>query len=112
MDKMLYAVGGEGKNRIMNINEAYNSNTNEWIIKSSMPTLRHHAAAPATVDGKLYVIGGKIEGTLPITNVNVTEMYDPEMDKWTVLNPIPAKISGIIAASINNTIYVFRGRYN
>jgi N-acetylneuraminic acid mutarotase len=36
-------------------------------------------------------------------------MYDPEMDRWTILNPIPSKISGSSAASINNTIYVFGG---
>ena len=108
VDKMLFAVGGEGKNRIMNINEAYNLKTNEWITKSSMPTARHHAAS-ATVDGNVYIIGGRVAGVLPINNVNVTEMYDTEMDKWAILDPIPSKISGSSAASINNTIYVFGG---
>ena len=108
IDKILYAVGGEGKDKIMNIHDAYNSNTIEWITKSSMPTPRHHAAT-ATVDGKMYIIGGRVAGTLPITNVNVTKMYDPEMDKWTILDRIPTKRSESSAASIDNTIYVFGG---
>jgi N-acetylneuraminic acid mutarotase len=109
IDKILYAVGGEGKDKIMNIHDAYNSNTIEWITKSSMPTPRHHAAT-ATVDGKMYIIRGRVAGTLPITNVNVTKMYDPEMDKWTILDRIPTKRSESSAASIDNTIYVFEGK--
>ena len=72
IDEKLYAIGGEGENRIMDTNEAYNSKTKTWIAKSSMPTARHHAAS-AVVDGNVYVIGGRIEGFLPITNVNVNE---------------------------------------
>ena len=76
------------------INNAYTKTSCCWSCYSRWKTIRYWR---------------KIEGTLPIINVNVTEMYDPEMDKWTILHPIPAKISGIIAASINNTIYVFGG---
>ena len=108
IDGILYAIGGEGKSGIMDINEAYNSKTKNWILKSSMPTPRHHVAS-AVVDGNVYVIGGRVQGISPITNVNVTEMYDPKMDKWMILESIPSKRSGISAASINNTIYVFGG---
>jgi N-acetylneuraminic acid mutarotase len=108
IEGILFAMGGEGEIGIMDTNEAYNSKTKTWISKSPMPTARHHAAS-AVVDGNVYVIGGRIEGSLPITNVNVTEMYDPKMDKWIKLDPMPSKRSGISAASINNTIYVFGG---
>jgi N-acetylneuraminic acid mutarotase len=108
IDEILYAIGGEGENEIMDINEAYNSKTKTWISKIPMPTARHHAAS-AVIDENVYVFGGRIEGSLPITNVNVTEMYDSKMDKWIILDPMPSKRSGISAASINNTIYVFGG---
>jgi N-acetylneuraminic acid mutarotase len=108
IDGILYAFGGEGENRIMDTNEAYNSKTKTWILKSSMPTARHHAAS-AVVDGNVYVIGGRIEGSLTITNVNVNEMYDVKTDIWSTLDPMPSERSGIGAASINNTIYVFGG---
>src|SRR5215207_83982 len=58
IDGILYAIGGEGENRIMDINEAYNSKANTWISKSPMPTARHHAAS-AVVDENVYVIGGR-----------------------------------------------------
>lgn len=108
IDGILYAIGGESKSGTMDINEAYNSKTKNWILKSSMPTPRHHVAS-AVVDGNVYVIGGRVQGISPITNVNVTEMYDPKMDKWMTLESIPSKRSGISAASINNNIYVFGG---
>ena len=108
IDGILYAIGGEGENGIMDINEAYNSKAKTWLSKSPMPTARHHAAS-AVVDGNVYVIGGRIEGTFPITNVNVTEMYDPKTDIWMTLDPMLSARSGISAASINNTIYVFGG---
>jgi N-acetylneuraminic acid mutarotase len=110
IDGVLYAIGGEGESGIMDINEAFNSKTKSWISKSPMPTPRHHVAS-AVVDGNVYVIGGRVQGVSPITNVNVTEMYDPKIDKWITLEPMPSERSGISAASINNTttIYVFGG---
>jgi N-acetylneuraminic acid mutarotase len=109
IDDILYAIGGEGESGIMDINEAYNSKTNNWVSKSPMPTPRHHVTS-AVVDGNVYVIGGRVQGISPITNVNVTEMYDPKIDTWMTLESMPSKRSGISAASINNTsIYVFGG---
>jgi len=109
IDDILYAIGGEGESGIMDINEAYNSKTNNWVSKLPMPTPRHHIAS-AVVDGNVYVIGGRVQGVSPITNVNVTEMYDPKIDIWMTLESMPTKRSGISAASINNTsIYVFGG---
>ena len=109
LDEILYAIGGEGESRIMDINEAYNLKTNNWISKSPMPTPRHHAAS-AVVDGNVYLIGGRVQGVSPITNVNDNEMYNPKEDKWMILESMPSKRSGISAASINNTtIYVFGG---
>jgi len=109
IDEILYAIGGEGESGVMNISEAYNSKTNNWISKSPMPTPRHHVAS-AVVDGNIYVIGGRVHGVSSITNVNVTEMYNPKSDIWMTLESMPSKRSGISAASINNTvIYVFGG---
>jgi N-acetylneuraminic acid mutarotase len=74
-----------------------------------MPTARHHAGS-AIVDGKIFVIGGRISGSLE--NIAVNEVYDPEQDKWiTNLEPMPSKRSGIAAASPVNSsnIYVFGG---
>jgi N-acetylneuraminic acid mutarotase len=108
IDGILYAIGGEGESGIMAINEAYNPKTKSWVLKSSMPTARHHVAS-AVVDGNVYVFGGRVQGISPITNVNVTEIYNPKMDQWMTLESMPSNRSGISAASINNDIYVLGG---
>ena len=81
-----------------------------------MPTARHHAAS-AIVDGNLYVIAGRVAGASPTVNVDVNEVYDPEQNAWTLLEPMPSKRSGIaaaVAATIKSnfgtiSIYVFGG---
>ncbi len=75
-----------------------------------MLTARHHAAS-TVVNGKLYVIGGRVEGISPTVNVNVNEVYDPEKNSWSSLAPMPSKRSGIAAAANFdvNSIYVFGG---
>jgi N-acetylneuraminic acid mutarotase len=104
----LYAIGGQDEARILNINEAYDPLTNKWISKASMPTGRHHAAS-TTVDNKIYVVGGRIAGSSPLVNVNVNEIYDTEKDKWTQIESMPSKRSGIAAATINNSFFIFGG---
>jgi N-acetylneuraminic acid mutarotase len=81
-----------------------------------MPTARHHAGS-AVVDGKIFVIGGRISGSLE--NISVNEAYDPEQDKWiTNLEAMPSKRSGIAAVAAvaafpvngsSSNIYVFGG---
>jgi len=104
----LYAIGGQDGDTTLNINEAYDPLRDTWIPKAPMPTARHHAAS-TTVDNKIYVTGGRIAGSSPLVNVNVNEMYDTEKEKWTQIESMPSKRSGIAAATINNSFFVFGG---
>jgi N-acetylneuraminic acid mutarotase len=104
----LYAIGGRDGSGTLNINEAYDPLTNKWISKTSMPTARHHAAS-ATVDNKIYVVGGRTVGSSSLVNINVNEMYDTETEKWTAVGSMPSKRSGIAAAAVNNSFFVFGG---
>jgi N-acetylneuraminic acid mutarotase len=117
----LYAVGGQSSSSssssslgILATNEAYDVVYDRWTTKASMPTARHHAAS-AVVNGKLYVIAGRVAGISPTVNVNANEMYDPEKNKWILLEPMPSKRSGIAAATAKKStfdtigIYVFGG---
>jgi N-acetylneuraminic acid mutarotase len=105
----LYAIGGSS-DRPLNSNEAYNPSSDTWTTKAFMPTSRHHAGS-AVVDGKIFVVGGRISDSLE--NISVNEAYDPVQDTWiTDLEPMPSKRSGIAAASsslTNSSIYVFGG---
>ena len=110
---ILYAVGGQQSSdiessQILKTNEAYDPISDTWTSKTSMPTAKHHAASTA-IDGKIYVIGGRSVANSSMINLNVNEMYVPQKDAWLSLEPMPSKRSGIAAASMNNTIFVFGG---
>jgi N-acetylneuraminic acid mutarotase len=116
INETLYAIGGSS-DRPLNANEAYDPSSDTWTSKASMPTARHHAGS-AVADGKIFVIGGRISGSLE--NISVNEAYDPEQDIWiTNLEAMPSKRSGIAAASSSSSasvppantsdIYVFGG---
>ena len=76
IDEQLYIVGGfarpAGRSSIINILEVYNPILDSWIIKESMPTARMKSVA-ATINGKLYVVGGSTnDGYVPLL-----EIYTP-----------------------------------
>ncbi len=56
----------------------YDPATNTWRPRSPMPTARNHAA-PGVVDGKLYVIGGRVGAAFMgvASDTDVVEEYDP-----------------------------------
>jgi N-acetylneuraminic acid mutarotase len=90
-------------------NEAYTPNNDSWRTKSPMPASRDHLSS-AVVDGNVFVLGGRQpeEGEL-FKNLGTNEMYDPSHDRWTSLEPLPTNRSGLAAASVNGSIYVFGG---
>ncbi len=104
---IIYAVGGEGESGVLNINEAYDPETNTWERKASMLTPREHLAS-AVAFGKLYVIGGR-QGFPGTSNLNNNEEYDPDSDTWITKPPMPSNRGGIAGASVNGRIYIFGG---
>jgi N-acetylneuraminic acid mutarotase len=117
IDGILYAVGGvDSTHNVVSTVEAYDPQTNMWTTKSSMPSPRHHLSS-AVVDGKLYAIGGRLLGNgIPrpiaeaLSNLNDNEVFDPQTNSWKILPVMPSKRSGLAAASINSSIYVFGGQ--
>jgi N-acetylneuraminic acid mutarotase len=113
----LYAVGGvDDLHNVLTTNGVYDPVNNSWSEKAPMPTPRHHLTS-SVVDGKLYAIGGRLLGDgIPrpvneaLSSFNDNEMYDPVTDKWTKLQPMPTKRSGLASASIGSDIYVFGGQ--
>jgi len=114
---LLYAIGGynaNGSNKV----EVYNPANDSWQVKANMPTGRGYLVV-AAVNGKIYAIGGVTGGDLNnITYTNVTEEYDPSLDRWTVKAPFPNttlppnSVLGnqfITGATINGKIYVAVG---
>ena len=113
----IYVIGGlepmenGAGTRVTGRNEMYDPATNTWTERSSMPTARNHAFS-GVVNGKIYVIGGRIgAGNIPATtNIDVVEEYDPATNLWGVVKQrMPTPRSGGGAATYNGKIYVSGG---
>ncbi|NOJ29257.1 MAG: hypothetical protein DA328_03715, partial [Nitrososphaeraceae archaeon] len=119
VDGIMYIIGGVNSSQVpVNTNFAYDPQTDTWSIKSPMPTARHHPQS-SVIDGKIYVIGGRILGDgirsedidPTLTNFDRNEMYDPKTDSWTIKEPMLSKRSGFAAVvSEDGKIYVIGGQ--
>jgi N-acetylneuraminic acid mutarotase len=72
-----------------------------------MLTPRDHLAA-GVVNGKLYAIGGRINGRHD-RSITMNEEYDPVANRWTTRSPLPTVRSGIAAAVLDQKVFVFGG---
>src|SRR6266852_5929097 len=92
--------------------EEYDPATNAWRQRSSMPTPRNHATA-GVVNGKIYVIGGRVGGafiTSGSSNVDVVEEYDPATDTWgSSRAKMPSPRSAMASGVYGGRIYVTGG---
>ena len=83
------------------------SGTDVWETKTPMPT-RRDALAAASVDGKIYVLGGR-NGTNDYLSTN--EEYDPGTDSWITRAAMPTARRYLAAAAVSDRIYAIGG-YN
>lgn len=97
----------------------YDPDNDSWKALAPMPTARG-AAVAATVNGKMYVIGGasvhpgqKIVGLsaqVPHRALGTNEMYDPETNTWQERSPMPTSRNHAAIGVVNGKIYVLGGR--
>jgi len=100
----IYCIGGAiGHNSsgplLSAVNEAYDTATDTWQTKKSVPT----ASAGATAN----VIGDRIFITGAGPNVNLNEAYDPATDSWNTKSPMLAATSFHSAVTIDKKIYFY-----
>lgn len=85
--------------------QIYDPVANSWSYGKQMSVPRDRVAV-ATVNGKMYVIGGHGGGS---DNSTVVEEYDPQTDAWTRKTDMPTGRSYASAAALNGLIYVIGG---
>lgn len=86
-----------------------------WATETPLPFLRRDAAV-ASVNGKIYVIGGVTGGgycvwSCPPTYHSQVDEYDPATNLWTTKASMPTARYGLTAVALNNKIYAIGG-YN
>jgi N-acetylneuraminic acid mutarotase len=92
-------------------NEVYDTATNTWTAARPMLTARNHHGA-ALIDGKIYVVGGRIGSTFIIglsNNVSTNEVYDVAKDAWASVLGMPTPRSGIGVAVLDGRMHVLGG---
>jgi N-acetylneuraminic acid mutarotase len=100
-----------GPARVLATNDVYDPATNKWESRKAMSVPRNHAFS-GVVNGKIYVIGGRIGHgfILSATNTDVVEEYDPASDMWSLPKErMPTARSGGASGTDGRRIYVAGG---
>jgi N-acetylneuraminic acid mutarotase len=106
---MIFCIGGyvgstDYQYHDVGANEAYNTVTDSWVTKESLPTPRF-AAATNMVDGRIYVMGGRPMPDFG-SSLSVNEVYDPQTNTWTTKTPSPLPVVSSASTVVDNKIYV------
>ncbi len=89
----------------------YDPATDKWAQKKPMPLLSHHVAFTEHA-GRIYAFGGF---TLPASGppawapIDNAWEYDPAVDSWKALAPMPTKRGSPVAVSVAGRMYVIGG---
>jgi N-acetylneuraminic acid mutarotase len=92
--------------------QVYDPENDTWTTATPVPEGFFSAGAGATTGTyapkRIYVIGGERlnEDQNPS---NVTQIYNPDQDSWTVGAPMPTPRSGISVAVLNDELYAIGG---
>lgn len=111
-DNKIYAMGGREitashvLRTAISVNEVYDPSTGTWSTAASMPVGTREAQAN-TVNGKIYVMGGRTGGQY--STLNFTQIYDPISDSWSIGAPMPYPVISAASAVVDNKIYVIGG---
>jgi N-acetylneuraminic acid mutarotase len=118
VDGKLYAIGGRvgscysgGWSSNVWMNEAYDIATNTWATRAPMPTARSGTGI-ATLDGKIYVLGGEgwVDDFGGVFRAN--EVYDPNTNTWSRAARMITPRHGFAVAQVGKTIYAVSGVNN
>lgn len=90
--------------------ESYDIQKDKWTSLPSMKTMRGDKAGAALHD-RFHVIGGETKdekgNSVPIKDV---EVFDPNDGTWQAEGDIPTERFRFMAASVDDTIYIFGGQ--
>ncbi|XP_078598317.1 kelch-like protein 24 [Branchiostoma floridae x Branchiostoma japonicum] len=115
LEGRVYVVGGiintDMEYRTVSEVEVYHEGTNSWkLVAPLQEGVRDFGIAACCQ--KIFVFGGKTgECTVRDNRYNTDEVqcYDPAQDVWTLVQPLPIPLDGIMACTVNSKIYMVGG---
>lgn len=100
-EDFLYAIGGYKNTHTV---ERYDPRINTWTEVASLP-VKCASAAAVTVDGRIYVIGGR-DSFQPY---NTVQCYNPEDNTWCLKAPMSVRRKAHSAVVLDGYIYAIGG---
>ena len=98
---------GEPTNKV----QIFDPETNQWTNGTSIPTGVCYAKACATTGllapKRIYVVGGALNYNLRgrPTYIDITQVYDPETDSWSVAASTPITFTSFALVNVNDELY-------
>lgn len=114
IDNRIYIVGGRtGSVFIPNafnvdLVEEYDPATDQWALKTPMPTPRS-ATAWGVRGGRIYVAGGEVRHRDYWATYTTVEAFDAKSNSWTRLPPMPMPRHGLAGGVIGNSFHLVSG---
>ena len=109
----IYLLGGYPSSRqTVRTVQVYDIATDRWLSGPQLPQPNNHGMA-ASVDGKIYLIGGQTTADFPPDNptyVNTVYELDPARGTWIAKAAMPTARSAGVAIASGGKIYVAGGR--
>jgi N-acetylneuraminic acid mutarotase len=85
--------------------QIYDFETERWSFGPEMPDPRHHTGG-ATVDGMLYVAGGRGEED---HSLSTFERYDPATDEWKSMAELPLGVASPGLVAVDGKLVIVGG---
>jgi N-acetylneuraminic acid mutarotase len=111
----IYVIGGRTGHALIltasntDVVEEYNPTNDMWSApRNRMPTPRSGGAS-GTDGRRIYVAGGEVTTTAIVGAHNGIEAYDPAINSWITLPPMPMPRHGLAGAVINNRFHLVSG---
>jgi N-acetylneuraminic acid mutarotase len=103
LDGVLYVAGGNDGHRPSD--QLARLDGDRWRRLAPLPRGRQ-AGGLVALDGRLYLVGGVVEGGL----ASDTQVYDPAADHWSPAPGLPTPREHLGAAATGGRVYVVGGR--
>jgi N-acetylneuraminic acid mutarotase len=114
VDNKIYVISGFMDSDITDLTQIYDPEGDKWSSGASIPIGVSGAAAGATTGAAapkaIYVIGGGYASD-PLHGHNLTQVYFPENNSWSMGVSMPTVRGGLSVAVVNDTLYAIGGGY-
>lgn len=108
----VYIIGGETGDRTKTpIVDVYDPITDTWRQAANFPVPTMTFMSACVLNGKLYVVGGSMNGLPGWTGSETPRLYeyDPTLDRWTRLADMSTKRSGLSTFTMDGFIIAVGG---